>query len=144
LLFIDGNGRQVWIQIVGALFVIGWNIVWTSLIMLFIQHVCRVPLRMSPEQLAVGDYAVHGEEPYTFAHYNVKHPSVQQAKPFWKKNVDVETSGSDGGHGAVLEGHDPAKHGDGLRERQVGSGDSIKESPQKGVAPGSLIKPQDA
>jgi len=143
---IDGNGRQVWIQIVGALFVIGWNVVWTSLIMLFIQHVCRVPLRMSPEQLEVGDYAVHGEEPYTFAHYNIKHPSVQQAKPFWKKNVDVETSGSDGGQGAVLVGHDPAKHGEGLRERQVGSGDSIKEmdSPQKGVAPGALVKPQDA
>jgi len=67
---IDGNGRQVWLQIVGALFVIGWNIVWTSLIMLFIKYVCRVPLRMSEEHMAIGDYAIHGEEPYTYAYYN--------------------------------------------------------------------------
>lgn len=42
----------------------------TSLIMCFIKYVCRVPLRMSDEMLEVGDYAIHGEEPYTFAHYN--------------------------------------------------------------------------
>lgn len=29
----DGNGRQVWVQIVGALFIIGWNMVWTTLIL---------------------------------------------------------------------------------------------------------------
>lgn len=63
---IEGNGRQVGLQIVGALFVIGWNIVWTSLIMLFIKYVLRVPLRMSREHLLVGDYAAHGEEPYVF------------------------------------------------------------------------------
>ena len=64
---IDGNGRQVWVQIVGALFVIGWNAVWTSLILMFIKYVLRVPLRMSEEQLLVGDYAIHGEEPYVFS-----------------------------------------------------------------------------
>jgi ammonium transporter, Amt family len=47
-------------QIVGALFIIGWNIVWTSLILLFIKHVLRIPLRMSDEQLAIGDDAIHG------------------------------------------------------------------------------------
>ena len=25
---IAGNGRQVWLQLVGALFIIGWNLVW--------------------------------------------------------------------------------------------------------------------
>lgn len=35
--------------------------------MCFIKFVLRVPLRMSQEMLEVGDYAVHGEEPYTFA-----------------------------------------------------------------------------
>jgi len=67
---IAGNGKQVWLQIVGALFIIGWNIVWTSLIMCFIKYVCRIPLRMSEDVMKVGDYAIHGEEPYTFAHYN--------------------------------------------------------------------------
>jgi ammonia channel protein AmtB len=46
-------------QIVGALFIIGWNIVWTSLILLFIKHVLRVPLRMTEEQLLAGDNAIH-------------------------------------------------------------------------------------
>lgn len=63
---IDGNGRQVWVQIVGALFIIGWNIVWTSLILLFIKFVLRVPLRMSEADLLIGDDAIHGEEAYCF------------------------------------------------------------------------------
>jgi Amt family ammonium transporter len=63
---IAGNGRQVWLQIVGALFIIGWNVVWTSLIMLFIKYVCRIPLRMSEEELLIGDDAIHGEDPYCF------------------------------------------------------------------------------
>jgi Amt family ammonium transporter len=67
---IDGNGKQVWLQIVGALFIIGWNIVWTSLIMLFIKYVLRVPLRMSDAACKIGDYAIHHEVPYTFAYYN--------------------------------------------------------------------------
>jgi len=67
---VAGNGRQVWVQIVGALFVIGWNAFWTTAIMLFIKYVLRIPLRMSEADLLIGDYAIHGEEPYTFAHYN--------------------------------------------------------------------------
>jgi hypothetical protein len=67
---VAGYGRQVWLQIVGALFIIGWDSLWTSLIMLFIQYVLRIPLRMSDEMCAVGDYAVHEEESYTFAYYN--------------------------------------------------------------------------
>jgi Amt family ammonium transporter len=64
---IEGNGRQVGIQIVGALFIIGWNLVWTSLIFIFIKFVLRIPLRMSDEHLAIGDFAIHGEEPYVFS-----------------------------------------------------------------------------
>ncbi|OQO14923.1 hypothetical protein B0A48_00305 [Cryoendolithus antarcticus] len=64
---IDGNGKQVWLQIVGILFVVGWNAVWTSLIMCFIKYVCRVPLRMSEEDMLIGDDAIHGEEAYCFS-----------------------------------------------------------------------------
>jgi Amt family ammonium transporter len=60
----------VWLQIVGALFIIGWNIVWTSLIMIFIKYVLRIPLRMSDAACKIGDYAVHREESYTFAYFN--------------------------------------------------------------------------
>ena len=63
---IDGNGRQVWLQIIGALFIFGWNVVWTSLIMLFIKYVLRIPLRMTEEQCLVGDDAIHGEAAYCF------------------------------------------------------------------------------
>jgi Amt family ammonium transporter len=64
---IDKYGKQVWLQLVGALFVIGWNIVWTSLILLFIKHALRIPLRMSDEMLLVGDDAIHGEAAYSLA-----------------------------------------------------------------------------
>jgi Amt family ammonium transporter len=49
------------------LFIIGWNIVWTSLILNFIKHVLRVPLRMSEEDLLIGDDAIHGVSLYSFA-----------------------------------------------------------------------------
>ncbi|PSR82905.1 ammonium transporter AmtB-like domain-containing protein [Coniella lustricola] len=63
---IAGNGIQLGYQMAGAMFVIGWNLVWTSLILLFIKHVLRIPLRMSEEDLVRGDDAVHGEEAYVF------------------------------------------------------------------------------
>ena len=63
---IEDNGRQVWLQIVGALFIIGLNIFMTSLIMNFIKHVCRIPLRYPEETLEIGDDAIHGEEAYAF------------------------------------------------------------------------------
>lgn len=63
---IAGNGRQVWVQIVGALFVIGWNMAWTPLILLFIKYVLRIPLQFSESTLIVGDDAIHGEAAYVF------------------------------------------------------------------------------
>eukprot|EP00850_Spirogloea_muscicola_P016411 SM000133S26777 [mRNA] locus=s133:47258:49975:- [translate_table: standard] len=57
-----GSGSQFGKQIVGALFIIGWNIVVTSIIMFAIKLV--VPLRMSEEHLQIGDEAAHGEEAY--------------------------------------------------------------------------------
>jgi Amt family ammonium transporter len=113
---IDGNGKQVWLQIVGGLFIIGWNIVWTSLIMCFIKYVCRVPLRMSQAQLDVGDYAIHGEEPYTFAHYNIKHETPPLMKRRTTRKGDEERSG-------VLMGTDPST----TVEKRADNGDSITE-----------------
>lgn len=57
-----GGGLQILKQIVGALFIIGWNIVVTSIICFVISLV--IPLRMPEEQLEIGDDAVHGEEAY--------------------------------------------------------------------------------
>ncbi|KAI9736625.1 MAG: hypothetical protein M1834_000829 [Cirrosporium novae-zelandiae] len=63
---IEGNGKQVWLQIVGGLFIIGLNLFMTSLICIFIKYVLRIPLRMSEEYLLAGDEAVHGTEAYAF------------------------------------------------------------------------------
>ena len=63
---IAGNGRQVWVQLVGALFIIGWNLAVTPLILFFIKYVLRVPLKFDDATLKVGDDAIHGEEAYVF------------------------------------------------------------------------------
>ncbi|XP_061366424.1 ammonium transporter 2 isoform X2 [Gastrolobium bilobum] len=57
-----GGGIQFLKQLVAAMFVIGWNLVSTTIILLFIQ--LFIPLRMPDEQLEIGDDAVHGEEAY--------------------------------------------------------------------------------
>lgn len=56
------GGVQFLKQLVGAVFVIGWNIVSTTLILLAIKYF--IPLRMPDYQLCIGDDAVHGEEAY--------------------------------------------------------------------------------
>lgn len=59
---IYGGGALFGKQLVAALFVIGWNIVATTVILLLIRLV--IPLRMPEEHLMIGDDAVHGEEAY--------------------------------------------------------------------------------
>lgn len=61
--FYGGNGGvQFMKQVVAALFIIGWNVVSTTIILLAIR--LFIPLRMPEEQLLIGDDAVHGEEAY--------------------------------------------------------------------------------
>ncbi|CAF9941939.1 MAG: hypothetical protein ALECFALPRED_009426 [Alectoria fallacina] len=120
---VAGNGRQIGLQIVGALFIIGWNVVWTSLIMCFIKYVCRVPLRMTDEMCEIGDYAIHGEEPYTFEYYNRNYRQIagfehqgltdaEKAIRAVRKSHDIERQhgfgmGNGAGDGIVIKGRDP-------------------------------------
>jgi ammonium transporter, Amt family len=60
--FYGGGISQLFKQIVGALFIIAWNIFSTTVILLTIA--LFIPLRMPDEQLMIGDDAVHGEEAY--------------------------------------------------------------------------------
>ncbi|KAI9077735.1 hypothetical protein K1719_040221 [Acacia pycnantha] len=61
--FYGGSGGVQFLkQIVAALFVAGWNLVSTTLILLTIR--LFIQLRMPDEQLVIGDDAVHGEEAY--------------------------------------------------------------------------------
>lgn len=56
------GGVQFLKQLAGSIFIIGWNIVSTTIILLFIR--LFMPLRMPDEELMIGDDAVHGEEAY--------------------------------------------------------------------------------
>ncbi|XP_034693675.1 ammonium transporter 3 member 3-like [Vitis riparia] len=59
------GGVQFLKQLVGASFIIGWNVIVTSIILLVISKF--IPLRMSEEELIIGDDAAHGEEAYALA-----------------------------------------------------------------------------
>uniref|UniRef100_A0A3Q7HRD2 Ammonium transporter n=2 Tax=Solanum lycopersicum TaxID=4081 RepID=A0A3Q7HRD2_SOLLC len=54
--------RQMGLQLLGILFIVVVNVVMTSLICLLVQLI--VPLRMSEEDMEIGDEAAHGEEAY--------------------------------------------------------------------------------
>ncbi len=122
---IEGNGVQVGYQIAGACFVVGWNIVWTSLILMFIKYVLRIPLRMSEEDLLVGDYACHGEEAYVFGESSSSYAEgpmrgkkiegvamgEDKGGIIMGKNPDLELEGSsNGSHGIQREGAGEIKH----------------------------------
>ena len=55
----DHGGVQFVKQLVGASFIVGWNVVVTSIILWVITFL--TPLRMTVEELKIGDLAVHGE-----------------------------------------------------------------------------------
>ena len=116
---IAGNGVQVGYQIAGACFVIGWNIVWTSLIMMFIKYVLRVPLRYKEEDLVIGDFAMHGEEAYVFGE------GSQGYVHGHLRGVDREGGliGQDGA--GIIIGKSPGVEG--LAKEGSGSGEEIKK-----------------
>jgi Amt family ammonium transporter len=57
-----GNPSQLWLQFVGAAFIIVYNAIATFIILKVIGFI--VPLRMDEATLKVGDDAVHGETAY--------------------------------------------------------------------------------
>ncbi|KAI9672076.1 MAG: hypothetical protein M1831_001889 [Alyxoria varia] len=92
---ISGNGRVVWVQIVGGIFVIAYNIFITSLIMAFIKYVLRIPLRMSDSHLLIGDDAVHGEEAYALF-FEGEHSYGEEGKTHQAPDTRSVTGGSVG------------------------------------------------
>jgi ammonium transporter, Amt family len=87
--------------VVGALFIIGWNIIWTSAIMAFIKYALRIPLRMPEDVLLAGSEMVHGEVPYTFE------PCAAHAQLLAGQNARSEVRPSEIGMGGVILGQDP-------------------------------------
>lgn len=91
-----GGGFQLLRQIGGALFIVGWNIAVTTLILLAIRLI--MPLRMSEKHLLVGDDAEHGEEAYAL----------------WGDGEKYDVTKH---NAAIMEFEDPTLHG-----RQTGQG----------------------
>ncbi|CAL4946391.1 unnamed protein product [Urochloa decumbens] len=80
-----GDGMQLLKQVGGALFIISWNVVVTTLVCLVVRLV--VPLRMPDDELAIGDDAVHGEEAYALWGDGEKYDSTKHG---WYSENDTE------------------------------------------------------
>ncbi|KAH7834741.1 hypothetical protein Vadar_019160 [Vaccinium darrowii] len=88
------GGTQIGKQIAGALFIVGWNIVVTSIICNVIQIV--TPLRMSEEDLKIGDDAVHGEEAYALWGDGEKYDITKHGSGFYNDHINLDYKSSSG------------------------------------------------
>jgi Amt family ammonium transporter len=70
-----GHPHQLLVQFEAALTIIIWDAIVTTIILYFIKYVLRMKLTFSPEDLEIGDVAVHGEEAYpveeTLSHLSI-------------------------------------------------------------------------
>lgn len=73
------NGiRQMGVQLLGIIFIVTLNIVMTSIICLVIRLI--IPLRMSEEDMEIGDEAAHGEEAYAIWGDGSRHGSINDVE----------------------------------------------------------------
>lgn len=97
--FYGAGIMQIVKQIVGALFIIVWNIVVTTAICFVIKYF--IPLRMSDEQLLIGDDAAHGEEAYSLWGDGDKYDATRQTTII---NADeLQTSNITAARGVTIE-----------------------------------------
>ena len=88
--------------------------------MCFIKYVCRVPLRMSDEDLLVGDYACHGEEAYVFG----EGTSAYVKGPLRGKEIEGIAMGEE--KGGIIMGKNPSVEVVGKGSGSGTTGDEIK------------------
>ena len=97
---------------------------------IFIKYVCRVPLRMTDETCEVGDYAIHGEEPYTFDYYNRKYIRIagfahegptdaEKAISGLRNSYEVERNYDPNGNDIVITGQDPEAIGRNSNSQEI-------------------------
>jgi Amt family ammonium transporter len=72
------GGVQFWKQLAGACFIIGWNVVATSIILCGIKLI--LPLRMTEAELKIGDDAAHGEDAYALIGQGQREKYTQNGK----------------------------------------------------------------
>jgi Amt family ammonium transporter len=84
--------HQLLVQFLAALTVIVWDALVTAAILYFIKYVLRMKLRLTDEQLEIGDIAIHGEEAYPVEE-GLSHLSVSaaaEASPSTEEPVRAE------------------------------------------------------
>ncbi|KAJ0628922.1 putative ammonium transporter AmtB-like domain, ammonium/urea transporter [Helianthus annuus] len=95
----DG-GKQFLKQIVAALFVIGWNLVSTTIILLVIK--IFIPLRMPDNELMIGDDAVHGEEAYALWGDGEKYDPTRHGTIFGAAEITPNDYGNGPARGVTI------------------------------------------
>ncbi|KAG1338042.1 ammonium transporter 2 member 1 [Cocos nucifera] len=96
-----GGAVQLGKQLVGALFVIGWNLVATTAILLAIGKF--TPLRMPDEQLMIGDDAAHGEEAYALWGDGERYDATRHAPVFLADDAMQAMQSSGGARGVTIQ-----------------------------------------
>lgn len=99
--FYGGNGGiQFLKQIVAALFVIAWNLISTTIILLSIQ--IFMPLRMPDHELMIGDDAVHGEEAYALWGDGEKYDPTRHGSIFGAAEITPNEYGNGAARGVTI------------------------------------------
>lgn len=88
------GGVQILKQLVGGLFIIGWNLIVTSVICIVIRVL--IPLRMPEDELLIGDDAVHGEEAYALWGDGEKYDSAKHRGELFSEDTSHPTHSSIG------------------------------------------------
>ncbi|XP_076901631.1 ammonium transporter 2-like [Bidens hawaiensis] len=94
------GGTQFLKQIVAALFVIGWNLISTTVILLFIK--IFMPLRMPDNELMIGDDAVHGEEAYALWGDGEKYDPTRHGSIFGAAEITPNDYGNGAARGVTI------------------------------------------
>ncbi|KAI7730810.1 hypothetical protein M8C21_027741 [Ambrosia artemisiifolia] len=94
------GGKQFLKQVVGALFVIGWNLISTTIILLVIK--IFMPLRMPDNELMIGDDAVHGEEAYALWGDGEKYDPTRHGTIFGAAEITPNDYGNGPARGVTI------------------------------------------
>ncbi|KAJ0987654.1 hypothetical protein J5N97_006010 [Dioscorea zingiberensis] len=96
-----GGVMQLVKQLVGAAFVAAWNVVVTTIILIVIGKF--TPLRMSEEELAIGDDAAHGEEAYALWGDGERYDATRHGSVYGDQGLIVNSRVANGARGVTIQ-----------------------------------------
>ncbi|KAJ4796046.1 Ammonium transporter [Rhynchospora pubera] len=101
-----GGIVQMFKQLIGAIFIIVWNVFTTTVLLLIIGMI--IPLRMPDDELLIGDDAAHGEEAYALWGDGEKFDATRHETIVHHASVNAEDSvnshhNQNGCHGVTIQ-----------------------------------------